>query len=121
MTEQKLEITTNQVRDKTYKNIDLRILENNASITIEKKFLGLREVNVPARNGKEPYSFYSGQVNYDGEENVGMSLSNKEVADSFEACGGIGDKIRITLNKEMYVDKRGMDRVAKKFTFELVE
>ena len=115
MVEQKLDI----VEKGEYKNIDLRKLDNDNHIIVEKLFLECREQKATGRDGSS-YTFFPTIVKY-GEDEVGMVLPKEEVAKEFADIAGVGDKVKITLQKEMYVDKKGKDRVAKKYLFEKVE
>jgi len=116
--EQKL----NVVERNGYKNINLKPnpakgregLEDGNFIIVEKTFAEGREVVLPS------HKFYSCGVLY-GDEEVSFPLSAKE-HDAWKDLGGIGDKIKITLKKEPFINKQtGLEMIAKRLYFEKVE
>ena len=128
--EQKLEITENG----SYKNIALRSnhtkgikgIEDGNYIIVTKKFADGKECAEKFKGVKG----YNCMVEYDGQD-VSFFLNNKyyqdgtqffDEYDRFAACGGIGDKIKITLKKEPYINnKTGAEGLKQSLYFEKVE
>ena len=116
--EQDLNIVTNG----QYKNINLKPrpmkgikgLESDNYIIVEKVFPEGYE-----NQGKFGPS-YSCKVLYKGEE-VAFWLNEKE-HNVYKDLGGQGDKVKITLKKEPYVNpKTGVEMLFNKLYFELVD
>ena len=128
--EQKIEITENG----QYKNIGLRSnlkkgikgIEDGNYIIVTKKFAEGKET----RSMFEGVKGYNILVEYEGQD-VSFFLNNKFRADGtqwfdeydrFNACGGIGDKVKITLRKEPFVNqKTGIEMIKQVLEFEKVE
>ena len=113
--EQELEIAMNG----EYKNLNLKPkplkgikgIEVGNHIVVEKSFAEGYEFN-----GKFGPS-YSCKVNYKGEE-VTFWLNKKE-HDVYKDLGGVGDKVKISLNRESYVNsKTGLEVLYNKLHFE---
>lgn len=115
MVEQKLDI----IEKGSFKNIDLRKLDNGNHVIVEKLFLECMTKEFKNAQGQS-YNFYPTRVKY-GEEEVGMSFNKEEDAVAFNEVAGVGDKVKVNMTKEMYQDAKGQDRVARKFFFEKVE
>jgi len=111
-TEKKLSVTENG----KYKNIDAYSLNNGEHFTATKKFAGARKIDMPAKGDRKPYSFFSAGVTYDGTD-VSFIIKKQAEADAFDACGGIGDTVKVSLTKEIYTDTKGVDRVKKTLSF----
>ena len=117
MAEQKIEI----VQNGDYKNIRLKPnikkgfkgLENGNHIVVEKLYDESRELQ-----GKYG-AFYSCGVKYMDNE-VSFILNPKEHK-KFDKVGEIGDKVKITLNKESFVHpKTGVEMLINRLSFEKV-
>jgi hypothetical protein len=115
--EQKLEVKTNG----NFKNIDLKPklhkgikgLDNGNHIVVEMMFKeGLK------KDGQYgPY--YIMKVLYD-EQEVSFFLNEKE-HDNFAAVGEVGDKVKITLIKEDFINKKtGVESKINKLVFSRV-
>jgi len=118
MVEQELDIIENG----QYKNINLKPklnkgiagLEKDNYVIVEKTFAEGREH--VSQYGKS----YSCGVSYRGED-VTFWLSEKEHI-VYKELGGIGDRVKITLTKESFVNKKsGVEMLYNKLNFELVE
>lgn len=117
MVEQKLEIKSNG----KFNNIDLKPklhkgikgLDNGNYIIVEKIYKdGLEK---EGQYGK----YYIMKVLYQ-EQEVSFFLSEKEHAE-FSSLGEIGDKIKISLKKEPFVNKKtGVESILNKLVFERV-
>jgi len=106
-----------------YKNLDLKPnlkrgvkgIDNGNHIIITKNVYA-EGMEKEGNYGK----YYICQVEYKGED-VGFLLSAKEHA-PYKDCGGVGDKVKITLNKEEYTNpKSGIQMLIPRLSFELVE
>lgn len=116
MAERKLEITTK----KNYKNIDAYSMNNGDHFFAKKRTEALaRQIDMPAVGENRAYSFWSAMVTHENND-CSFIIKKKDEAAAYDACGGVGDTLKVTLTKEMYVDKKGVDRVAKKLSFEKV-
>lgn len=130
MTEQKLEIKQSVKGDKVYNNLVLKPKFNKATqkeeggiqsgnhVIVEKVFVdggtGIESKLFFKKDGSPEISFAC-KVIYDGVE-AAFFLNEKEHA-AYASCGGIGDKIKISLTKETYFDLKGTERIAKKLSF----
>jgi hypothetical protein len=119
MSEQKIEITTNE---KGYKNINLKEkplkgikgIDDGNYIIVEKIFVEGKEFD--NQYGSKSYSC---KVKYSGED-VTFWLSNKE-HDKYKTCGGEGDKVKIGLTEEKYINRKtGGKALRGVLSFELV-
>jgi len=118
------------VENGQYKNINLKSklhkgikgLEDGNHIIVEKVYAEGREYQSPTlkdRNG-DPLMSYSCRVVYlDNEVSFWLSAFEHE---TYQALGGEGDKLKITLNKEPFVNpKTGAEMILQKLSFEAVE
>ncbi len=113
--EQKLDI----VQNGDFKNIfffsyiknGAKGLDDGNFIVVEKVFADGREIDM------KTYMIYSCKVKY-LEEEVTFVLNARE-HEEYKNLGGIGDKIKITLKKEPYINKKGVEILAKNLYFEL--
>ena len=115
MVEQKLEVKTNG----TFKNIELKPklhkgikgLDNGNYIIVEKIYKdGLEK---EGQYGK----YYIIKALYDGQE-VSFFLSEVENA-LYTKAGVVGDKVKISLKKESFVNKKtGVEQLLNKLAFE---
>lgn len=107
-----MEIKTN---DQGGKSIPVNKLDNGESIIVTKdKYIDGREAN-----GKYGPCWVC-SVNYE-DEDVVFFLNKEEEAQAFASTGGIGDKVMITMTKEMFTNSQGKDGVRKNLSFEKVE
>jgi len=119
--EQDIEIKTKG----DYKNIDLRQLDNGNYIIVTKKdFAEGKEINSPFldKNGN-PKINYRCKAEYKGEE-VSFFINKEEEHKQFADCGGVGDRVKITFNKEIKsfdTPKGKKDVVVHTTTFEPVD
>jgi hypothetical protein len=119
--EQDIEIKTKG----DYKNIDLRQLDNGNYIIVTKKdFASGKETKSPYLNqdGTNKVNYLC-KVEYKGED-VGFFIRKEEEHKQFEQAGGVGDKVKITFNKEIktvQTPKGKKDIVVHKTTFESYE
>lgn len=121
-TEQKLEIQTNIGKDgKEYYNLNLKPkplknikgLDDGNFIIVEKVFIEGYEIE--SKYGK----IYSCKVKYDNKEPT-FILNEKEHA-VYKNIGGIGDGVKITLNKRSVLNKMtGMEMIVPTLSFEKV-
>ena len=119
--EQKLTLVSKVVGDKTFYNLNLKSkplkgivgLENGNYIIVTKtKFAEGREIPSKFENSK----LFSCLIEYDGKE-CSTVLNEKEHT-LFKNAGGVGDKVKITLNKEPYVNpKTGVEMILNKLVF----
>ncbi len=112
MTEKKLNVTENG----KFKNIDVYSLNNGEEVTVSKRFADARKIDMPAKGDRSAYSFFSAAVSYAGED-VSFIIKKQPEADAFNSVGGIGDNVKVSLTKEIYTDKKGVDRVKKTLSF----
>lgn len=97
-----------------YKNLDLRDMNNGDTIVVTKnKYAEGKEFE--GKYGK----FFNVQVEYQGEE-CSMIINKVEEHGAFASCGGVGDKVKITMHKEIKKNKMGREYVARSLTFEQV-
>lgn len=107
-----VEVKTNEQGGKS---IAVNKLENGESIIVTKdKYIDGRQAS-----GKYGPCWVC-SVNYEDEEVV-FFLNKEEEATAFANTGGIGDKVKITMTKEMFTTKTGKDGVRKNLSFEQVE
>ena len=120
-----------------WKNISLADMENEDSIVVEKKFAECKRVEKPSKfNPEQMWTSVSTAVVYNGEDvgfffngtNTGEKyIDSTEYADKFDACGGEGDKVKITCKKWFGKNnvakgpKKGTDLVAREYIIEKVE
>ncbi len=99
-------------------------LEDGNFVIVTKQFesgMLIKEGPIDAKTHKPTYVLYGVRVKYKDEENVSFTLFEKD-HEAFSKVGGIGDKIKIELNKEVYVNPNtGMEGISEKLTFSLVE
>jgi hypothetical protein len=125
MPEAKLEI----VQNGEYKNLELKekfkVIDNQKQtvsagipdgdyVIVTKEFAEGLEVN-----GKFGPS-YSCKVTYDGNEGCSFWLKPKE-HDAYKSCGGVGDRIKISMAKKPFVMKNGAEMTKQELSFEKVE
>lgn len=112
----------NIVEKGSFKNLHLKPnvakgiegLEDGNFVIVEKVFAEGREVSLPT------HVFYSCGVRYK-DEVVSIVLNPKE-HDVYKTLGGAGDRVKITLKKEPYVNPMtGAEGIAKRLYFEQVE
>lgn len=123
MTEQKLEIIENG----QYKNINLKTKPENKKTKkpmvpgIDKdNFIIVEKIYAEGYENPGNYGLsYSCKVIYLGEE-VSFWLDEEE-HDAYKEVGGVDDKVKITLTKEMLTNAKGRDYIKQILTFELVE
>jgi len=116
--EQDLEI----VENKGFKNLQLKPnvakgiagLEDGNFVIIEKTFAEGREVTMPT------HTFYSCGARYK-DTDISFILNPKE-HEIYKNTGGVGDRVKITLKKEPYVNPMtGAEGIAKRVYFEVVD
>lgn len=122
MVEQKLVgVETKGKEDKVYVNFNLKSkplkgiqgIDPGNYIVVKKVFAEGKEFN--GQFGKS----YSCRVEHNGVEGS-FWLNEKEHA-KFKDCGGIGDNVKISLNKEPFVNKKtGVEMIISRLTFEKV-
>lgn len=90
-------------------------LEANNFVIVEKRFPEGMKIEKPT------YTMFNCGVIYKGEE-CGFLLMNEFDHKKYAECGGIGDKVKITLVEEESVDKMtGKKTMYDNLKFELVE
>lgn len=99
-----------------YKNIDAYSLNNGEYFVCVKDYAEARKISMPAVGDKKAYDFFSAGVTYAGEK-VGFIIKKQEEATAYNVCGGVGDSVKVSLTKEIYTDKKGVDRVKKTLNF----
>lgn len=109
MEEQKLKIIEVSKGDKVYKNLDLRELDVDKYIIIEKVYAEGMGVN-----GKYGKMFSIG-VKYK-DEVCSAFISDKQ-HEEYKVCGGVGDKVKITKYKAEVKVKAG-ELLVKRLKFE---
>jgi len=126
--ENKLEIKVNG----NYKNIDLRDMDDQEAIIVEKKFDTVSRDQKPSKFKEgEFYTMVRGAGVYNGEE-VGFFINGQTdgdgnfvdadaVADLYDATGGQGTKVKVTCTKTMGKDKNGKDKVFRSYVFAKIE
>ena len=120
--EQKLKVVEIIKGDKVYNNIDLRELDVDNYIIVEKIYA--EGMKFPSKftkrvNGKDVEDFtYSIGIKYLGE-NCSAWISSKQHED-YKDCGGVGDKVKISKYKAEVKVKAG-DLLVKRLKFEKVE
>lgn len=111
--EQDITITTKG----EYNNIDLKDLDEGNHIIIEKTFDVPRELPSKFEGGKP---FYSCGANYKDKQ-VSFFLNYNHI-DAYNALGGTGTRLKVTLYKETFTNpKTNVEMLLKKFKFEKVE
>ncbi len=126
MEEQKLEIIENG----QYKNLKLKSntvkgikgIDTDKYVMIEKVYAeGLKiESKIYKKFDGSPAISYSCAVLYEGEE-CSFFLNEKE-HETYSITGGEGDKVKITLTKDIVPNKKtGAEMVVQNLHFELVE
>lgn len=126
MEEQKLEIIENEKNGKVYKNLNLKSrlhkgikgLDDGNYVIVEKQYAeGYEFVSPSLKDGKgNPVVSYSCRAFYGGED-VSFWLSEKE-HEMYKEAGGVGDNVKILLNKEPYVNpKTGAEMMLQKLAF----
>jgi hypothetical protein len=119
------------VTNGNYKNIDLRAMDNDEAIVVTKKYAELRRTEKIGNKFNDTVKWYvcRAEGTYNGEEvsffinksNAGDKyISETEYADLYDACGGEGDKVKISCKKWFAKDKKGKDVVAIQYFFEKV-
>lgn len=110
MTEQKLEVKVNG----QYNNIDLKSLEPNNSVTVEKVFAEGYKLESKTYKKKDgsPSLYFSCKVKYEGKDCTFFLNENQH--ESYKVQGGIGDKVRIDCSLKK--DKKGAFRQVFNFT-----
>lgn len=112
----KLEVINKTVGDKTYKNLDLKQLQDGEFIIAEKVFAEGRPYD--GKFGKT----FSCKVNYEGEEVTFWLREKYTEHQRFAECGGVGDKIKITAKEEKVINPKTKAKIlVTKFYFDLVE
>jgi hypothetical protein len=124
-----------------YKSINLKKLKNNESVVVTKKYAEAKrsqkdskfyDANKPEdKFNKKTYTVAYTQVEYNGEDKVGIfffyydteegRVSVDAMADKFDAVGGEGDNIKITKIVTMGQNEKGDDVAFTNYTFDLVE
>jgi len=103
-----------------YKNLDLRATFKNDGdfIEIEKTNYAEGYKNTKQAPDGTSYDFYNCKVIVNGTP---VSFIVYEADNERFSAVDAGAKCTMTLHKEMYVDKKGIDRVKKYYTFKAIE
>lgn len=91
-------------------------LEDGDHIIVTKndKFLDGREIKMPT------YTMYSCSVTYN-DEKVSFLVYSEE-HEEFKNCGGLGDKVKISLKKGIQINRKtGLEMIVAKLIFEKVD
>ena len=119
--EQKLEIVPNG----EYNNITLKTRVNKSTGQVSQGLTAGNYITVTKEGydearliDKGSYNLYSCNVEYDGEV-VSFLLNRDDEGEDWNACGGIGDKIKITAVSKSYKFK-GESKTRLGLAFELV-
>jgi len=132
--EQELEIQKVEVGDRTFNNLYLKSnlkrgikgLDDGNYVIFEKMFPS----GIPIKSKFENSEAYNCRVKYKGEECSFLlgertnKLGQKTMTEhtDFESCGGVGDKVKITLNKVPVQNPvTGAEVLSQRLTFEKVE
>lgn len=92
--------------------------EVNAGLTVD-NYVVVEKVFAEGYENKKPsYSFFACKVKYKDEE-MSFLLNEKEHED-YKSCGGIGDKVKVTLVSYEYTYQNDK-KTATKLVFDLVE
>lgn len=103
-----------------YKNLDLRetFKDNEDFVILEKgDFAEGMKLQGKNRQTGQAYDYYSCRAKA-GEDEVSFLLYEQD-HERFAAIE-VGQKFKMSINKEMYQDKKGIDRVRKWYSFEPV-
>jgi hypothetical protein len=130
MVEQTLEVQTVNKGGKVYKNLNLKAnakkgtkgIDPGNYIIVEKVYAEGKKFESPTLQDAKgnPVVSYSCQVKYNGED-ASFWLNPKEHA-SYATCGGIGDKVKISLTREEKTNRMtGAEMLVKVLSFEKVE
>lgn len=112
----KLDIQTKVVGDKTYKNIDLKQLQDGEYVIVEKKFAEGR--GVQGKFGKT----YSCAVTYEGEDVTFWLREKYQEHQRYAETGGVGDKVKVTATEEKVINPKTKAKIlVTKFYFDKVE
>jgi hypothetical protein len=117
-----IKITEKKVGDKTYRNINLKDMEDKSSIIVTKRFAeGRKLVSPTLKNYKgDPVVSYSCVANYEGQD-VAFFLSEK-VHPDYAKVGGEGDKVKITMTEVKKENpKTKVKMLLPTYTFEKVD
>ena len=133
MTENNLEIKENG----QFKNIDLRKINNGESIVVTKKFADTIRTEKPGKfkpentwmcirtvleyKGEDVGTFINGYYGLETGDKGNKYVEAESVADRFDACGEVGDKVRITMKKELGVNAKEKEIAVYDLQFEKVE
>lgn len=99
----------------TYKNLNIKVMEDGDTIEFEKIFMEGKAVKSKFQTEGKPEVFnYSCKVKYEGEE-VTFFLNEKD-HQNFKACGEVGSKIKIDVKEEKYMWK-GQKKIRTLLTF----
>lgn len=124
MSEQELTITENG----NYKNLHLKSnlgkgqkgLDDGNHVIILKANFAEGYENKKNEGTDKAYSFFNCRVEYKGEE-ASFLLYDKE-HEAFKNCGGVGDQVKITLNKVAKINPvTNVEMLLQELSFELVE
>lgn len=116
---EEVELQIREGSNPEFKNIYLKDLQGNGDyIIVQKdKYASAFELNKKTKNDSPMYSC---KVKYKGQP-ASFLLFDEGEKEQYNEAGGVDDKVKITRKKEMYTDKKGVDRVKKSLTFEKVE
>ena len=114
MVEQTIQVKTNG----QYKSLDVGTLGNGNHIIVTKNFATSKRMEGVAKATGKPYLFWSAGVTYNGEKCT-FAINKEEQAKAFDECGGVDDRIKVTLTKEILQNKKGIDYVKKTLSFAL--
>jgi len=127
MVENQLKVKSNG----TYKNVDLKEMNNGDVIVVKKKFGEVRRTEKVGNkwNPDKKWTMCQTVVEYNGQD-VGIFfpnllsstgyVDNTKLADKFDEVGGIEDSIKITMTKGLGKDSKGNDAPVYDLTFEKI-
>jgi len=117
MKEGNIEIEVKKVGDREFRNINVKEISTTeeAFIIVEKD-----KYNAPYKKDMGTYQMLTFSVKYKDTECTFVSFT-EELEEQWEEVAGIGDKVKIIHSKEMYVDKKKVDRVRHNISFEKVD
>lgn len=101
-----------------FKNLDLKqtfVKDNDFLILQKGNFEEGIERTAVSKFSKEDYTFYSCKALYDGDE---ISFLLYDVDHQGYKTISVDSMFKMTVKKEAYVDKKGIDKIKKYFIFE---
>ena len=118
MQEGNIEIETKQVGDRTFKNINIKEIASGS----DESFIVVKKVkyNAPYKKDMGSYQMLTFSVKYKDTECTFVSF-DESLEEQWENVAGIDDDVKIIHSKEMYVDKKKVDRVKHNIRFEKVQ